>query len=139
MDVVQNDIKPANIFLRGSSVFIAGEKCSIYLSLFKFASHTVIKVTNLFVYVDQLDFGIATLHGAQNFLFTPRFASSGVHMRPIARYPIDDLESLVYTIWYIAGVPMVSSGEYEGFGLFQSYKDGTAKSRLMVCKKDISN
>lgn len=35
---------------------------------------------------------------------TPRFASANFYEgKP--RYPMDDLESLIYSMWYIAGVP----------------------------------
>ncbi|XP_031624043.1 casein kinase I-like [Contarinia nasturtii] len=100
MQVVHNDIKPENIFLRDSNVFIG-------------------------------DFGIATFKGAQNYRCTPTFASSSFHMKENARYPIDDLESLVFTMWNIGNVPMDPSGEYEGYALCRSYTEGTTESRLL--------
>lgn len=54
----------------------------------------------------KLDFDLSTLNGTQNEGHTTLFASSNFYLEK-DRMPMDDLESLVYSIWYIADVPMV--------------------------------
>lgn len=48
------------------------------------------------------------------------------------RQPMDDLESLVFSIWYIAGVPLGISNEAEGKVLSNEKKSGNGKARVLV-------
>lgn len=53
---------------------------------------------------------------------------------------MDDLESLIFSIWYIGGVPMCRSDDYgnpEGYVLYKCLQNGSgqAESRMRVCKK----
>lgn len=52
------------------------------------------------------DFDLATLNCNTWFEgHTPRFASMNFYeTKP--RYPMDDIESLIYSMWFIAGVPI---------------------------------
>lgn len=64
---------------------------------------------------------MATLNGKQNFGITEMFGSSGFFRRQ-DRYAIDDLESLVFSIWNVAGVPMDPSGKPDGLILAECTK-----------------
>lgn len=51
---------------------------------------------------------------------------------------MDDLESLVFSIWYVARVPqdrrhLIGETKPEGFTLHQSYQLGKAKEKMLVC------
>lgn len=48
------------------------------------------------------------------------------------RYERDDLESLVYTTWFLAGCDSLRS---DGFELFQSKRKGEAKTKMMVSEE----
>ncbi|XP_031619303.1 casein kinase I-like [Contarinia nasturtii] len=72
--VLHNDIKPENIFLRGSEVFFS-------------------------------DFHLSTLNGYQKRPCSPMFGSASYYAG-FDRDPMDDFESLLYSIWYIGNVPM---------------------------------
>lgn len=69
---------------------------------------------------------------------TPMFASSAYYDR-LVRYSVDDLQSLAFSIWYIAGVPMgrIDGDEPEGRALSKSMKKGDAVSTMLVCIETI--
>lgn len=56
---------------------------------------------------------MATLNGRKHFGNTEMFSSSGF-FRKQDRHSIDDFESLVFSIWNVAGVPMDPSGKPHG-------------------------
>lgn len=64
---------------------------------------------------------MATLDGYQDFGH-PMF-------RKKKRYPIEDLESLVYLMWDIAGIGLLNPIAYD---LFKTDEKTTAESMLMV-------
>lgn len=45
------------------------------------------------------------------------------------RYERDDLESLIYTIWYLVGCDSLG---YDGNELLESKRKGAAKAKMMV-------
>lgn len=85
----------------------------------------------------SLDFDLSTLNGEQNWGHTPTFASIGYYQIQ-DRHEMDDLESLIFSIWYIAGVPMCRSDDYgnpEGYVLYKCLENGNeqAESKMRVC------
>lgn len=71
--------------------------------------------------------------------YNTMFCSSSIPANRF-RYAIDDLESLVYSIWYVAGVPMDkslinNSFEPEGFIMYQSEKRGEVREKMKVSSK----
>lgn len=52
------------------------------------------------------------------------------------RYAMNDLESLIYTIWYVAGVPQdrkyfIGPRQSESY-LYKSYQNENAKDKVLV-------
>lgn len=84
-----------------------------------------------------LDFDQANLNDEQRGGHTPMFASSNWYGLQ-NRYPMDDLQSLVFSIWYVADIPMSRSSneQAEGSILLDNLLEGTAKSKMMVCNKN---
>lgn len=84
------------------------------------------------------DFDLAAVNGVQNDGHTPMFASRNLFAKQ-SRCPMSDLESLVYSISYLAGVPLSLDMNDEilpeGYVLFQNLKKGRkfARSHIMVC------
>lgn len=83
------------------------------------------------------DFDAAALNGETRFQGTRMFASSTTFDQRVEavgiRQPMDDLESLIYTIWYVDGVPMgraFGRDFPEGYALLKSKKAGQAESRM---------
>lgn len=78
---------------------------------------------------------MATLNGGQNWGHTKMFASTAFHANR-DRYPIDDLESLVFSMWYIAGIPLGTSNtleeEVEGKILMKMKNAGKGRDRVLV-------
>lgn len=77
------------------------------------------------------DFDIATLNGAYTNDGTLKYASSRYHDGKKQRYELDDLESLMYTMWELAGC--IGYKPY-GLGLLQSKNENRVKSKVMVSK-----
>ncbi|XP_031636953.1 uncharacterized protein LOC116349589 [Contarinia nasturtii] len=102
-EILHNDIKPANIFLKDLKVFIG-------------------------------DFDYATLDFGQTIGHSPIFASKNFYNSK-NRYPMDDLESLCYSMWYVTGVPMVrtleNDAESEGCMLSRCTTNAAKKERMM--------
>lgn len=48
---------------------------------------------------------------------------------------MDDIQSLLFTMWYVAGMPPDESGDHEGYVLLESIRMGNAKSKMLVCIK----
>lgn len=69
------------------------------------------------------------------------WASSGYYGGKV-RTSIDDLESLVFSMWYVAGVPVgqvfVADEQPEGFVLSELKKSGKAEARMHVSRDVIS-
>lgn len=125
--MVHNDIKPQNLFFRGSEVFIAGKIQMIYFYLFFW--HII---TSLF----KSDFDVATLNDVQNDYGTALYASKNFwHEKD--RTAMDDLESLLYTMWSVAGVPVGGpDGNYpEGRSYLDHYLNYTEDRWMMVCNE----
>lgn len=83
---------------------------------------------------------MATTNKIQNGCFSPLFASANFYGKR-DRHPMDDLESLVYSMWYIADVPMIrhlEEGEAEGALLNKCNKD-QAEARVLVNKNPLNN
>lgn len=85
----------------------------------------------VFLSFSVLDFDMATLNGKHHFGNTEMFSSSGF-FRKQHRYPIDDFESLVFSIWNIAGIPMDSSGKPDGLILAECTKIEDAEKFMKV-------
>lgn len=84
----------------------------------------------------KLDFDLATLNGDQNQARNFEFGSLGFHQGHESR-AIDDFQSLVLTIWHIAGIQMGEtttdgSAKPEGLVLCEKRKIGEAESRVKV-------
>lgn len=101
--------------------------------------HNDIKPDNIFFRGEKVflaDFDLSTLIDMQNEGHTPMFASKNFYIEK-ARSPMDDLESLTYTMWYIADVPMVrdwESKEFEGFLLSKCNKKQAIARMQVSCK-----
>lgn len=82
------------------------------------------------------DFDVSSLNGAAFWCYSQLFASSSKFEFKV-RYAMDDLESLVYTMWYVAGFPM-DPKKPEGSNLadFKKRGDAEAKAEMMVLKKN---
>lgn len=78
---------------------------------------------------------MATVNGSKCTGHSEMFASTGYYENRI-RNAMDDLESLVFSIWYIAGIPLGISNEHiqeaEGKVLSREKKAGKAKERVLV-------
>lgn len=85
--------------------------------------------------VSKSDFDWAALDFGQTLGESPVFASRNFCMG-LDRYPMDDLESLVYTMWYVTGVPMArtleNDAESEGCELSRCRTKVAAEQRMMV-------
>lgn len=99
--VLHNDIKPQNLFFRGHKVFISGKLNQAIFETF----HLKIFL-NSEILLFESDFDLSTLNGERNWGCTAVFATARYYGNH-TRHPMDDLESLVYSIWWISGVPMV--------------------------------
>lgn len=88
----------------------------------------------------RLDFDAATLNGKQTTMSTTMYASSEFYADR-KRYEIDDLESLVFSMWYVAGVPIglpfINGEEPEGYVLCECKKMGKAEARMQVSKNNL--
>lgn len=73
------------------------------------------------------------MNAAQNDFGTEFFASAN-YFANRNRTAMDDVESLLYTMWSVSGVPMGGpSGKYpEGKALLQSLNDGTQEAWMLV-------
>lgn len=121
--VVHNDIKPDNMFLRGSDVFIGGKYRTISETSFTVLSVELKKISYVSFLESNFDCEYACGH-------TAKYASSSIFTSPPSkRYERYDLESLVYTTWFRAGCDSLRSDDYE---LFQSKTKGEAKTKMMV-------
>lgn len=78
------------------------------------------------------DFDVSTLNGKAFWCYSSMFSSSSKYALK-TRFAIDDLESLVYTMWYVAGFPM-DPKKPEGSNLadFKNKGDAEAKAEMMV-------
>lgn len=74
---------------------------------------------------------MATVNGSPSTGHSEMFASTGYYENRI-RNAMDDLESLVFSIWYIAGIPLGISNEAEGKVLSREKKAGKAQERILV-------
>lgn len=85
----------------------------------------------------KIDFDQATLNGKQNMGNTAMWASSGYYGGK-NRTAVDDLESLTFSMWYVAGVPVgrafVGNEQPEGFILSELKKTGKAEARMNVSR-----
>lgn len=83
------------------------------------------------------DFDSAEVNGLRTVDHSKVFASSGFY-EGRDRYAIDDLESLVFSMWYIAGIPLGTSNENaeksetEGRVLLKALKADKAAERVLV-------
>lgn len=87
------------------------------------------------------DFDLATVNGDPQNGCTLKFASRNLFANK-SRSAIDDLESLVYSMSFLAGVPFEPARNHEqfpdglpeGYVLFENLKKGKkfARSRIMV-------
>lgn len=78
----------------------------------------------------ESDFDCAVLKGEYSYDYTAKYASSSMFMSSIPkRYERDDLESLIYTIWYLVGCDSLG---YDGNELLQSKQKGEAKAKMVV-------
>lgn len=83
----------------------------------------------------RIDFDVASLNVHQNWGHTKKFASTAFYeIRD--RYPIDDMESLVFSMWYIAGIPIGISNIFgkrtEGEVLMKMKRAGKGRERVLV-------
>lgn len=142
-NVIHNNIQPENLFLRGSEVFIGGKPLSIHISLrnnFKNVECWVLssqKKKKLVLFLDS-DFDEAAIDGSNRSLgYSNMFASTGFYENR-HQYPMDDLESLVFSIWYIASVPLGITNETvkqpEGQVFMKVKKAGKARERVLVSR-----
>lgn len=87
----------------------------------------------------DLDFDLSALKGREDddSFATELFASSN-YFQNEDRHPMDDIQSLVFSMWYVAGIPMSRSPneEPEGSILSDCIENGEAKSRMMVIVTD---
>lgn len=74
---------------------------------------------------------MATTDGFQHKGHTEKFASSGF-FRNQDRYAVDDLESLIFSMWDIAGVPLVEDKPY-GRTLSEFTEKQDAEAKVKVC------
>lgn len=81
--------------------------------------------------VIKIDFDLATSNGEQIPGSTAMWASSGYYAKK-KRTSMDDLESLVFSMWYVAGVRV--GPEPEGSVLCECKKRDTAEARMQVSR-----
>lgn len=78
---------------------------------------------------------MATVNGNPSTDHSEMFASTGYYENRV-RHAMDDLESLVFSMWYIAGIPLGISNEHtqeaEGKVLSTEKKAGKGKERVLV-------
>lgn len=84
----------------------------------------------------ESDFDLATLNGKQNDYATALYASKNFWQEK-NRTAMDDLESLLYTMWSVAGVPVGGPyGKYpEGRAHLDRYLEYKEDEWMMVCNK----
>lgn len=84
----------------------------------------------------ESDFDASTLNGNQNEYGTALYASKNYWLEK-PRTAMDDLESLLYTMWSVAGVPVGGpDGNYpEGIEYLDRYLKYTADAWMMVCNE----
>lgn len=96
---------------------------------------------------DETDFDLSTIGSSQTEAHTKMFASSGFYANeddtPCTRGAVDDIESLVYSMWYVAGIPVgrpyFADEKPEGMVLAQCKRKDEiqgstlAEFRLKVC------
>lgn len=88
-------------------------------------------------YFEKLDFRLAATNGILDpGGFTKQFASSNVFAKQ-DRCAMDDMESLLFTIWYVAGVPQdrkfyIGPRQPEGLVLYNGYRNGKANDKMLV-------
>lgn len=121
MNVIHNDLMLDNLFFRGSELFIGGKCFSMAKTIVSIHQHCV-----QFFFGFLLDFNLATLDGYQD-LGHPMFKKK-------KRYPIEDLEALVYLMWEITGI---GSLDPMGYDLFKNDMKRTAESKVMVSNEII--
>lgn len=87
---------------------------------------------NLTIYFfSKPDFDLASFENQQLWGGTKLFASSNWFATPRRnRHQIDDLESLIFSIWHVAGVP--GDGVPEGLVLSECKVNGTAEAKMKV-------
>lgn len=78
----------------------------------------------------ESDFDLATLNGQQHKGNSIFFASSNFFAGK-NRSSIDDIESLIFSMWYIAGISGESSIP-EGLVLFECKQNGKAEAKMKV-------
>lgn len=85
------------------------------------------------------DFNTATFFGHKAAGYTPKFVSSNHYLNENhgIMYPKDDLESLIFSLWYIAGVPMDRPSfsiycEPLGKTLAECKKNGNVEEKILV-------
>lgn len=85
------------------------------------------------------DFGTSTLYGYQNMMYTRKFSSVNMFNLnvPHFRFAMDDFQSLVFTMWYIARVPRnrymyIGLCKPEGKSLAGSLKKGIAAAKIKM-------
>lgn len=122
---MHNDIKPGNLFRRGAKIFIGGKSCKKNVKIIPILNNITIH------FISKSDFDSASFDDKQHRGFTARFASSNFFAKK-PRHQIDDLESLVFSIWYIAGVLGGPKPVPEGFVLSKCKKNGTAEAKMRV-------
>lgn len=84
----------------------------------------------------KTDFNVATANGASGQGHSAWFASSKFYLNQ-TRHPMDDLESLVFSLWYVAGVQwdkpsLLSLRRPEGLTLAECKINGTAHKKMTV-------
>lgn len=88
------------------------------------------------LYLLESDFDYATLDWRQTIGHSPIFATRNFYTES-NRYPMDDIESLIYSMWYITGVPMVrtleNDAESEGCMLSRCISRASVLEQMKVC------
>lgn len=81
------------------------------------------------------DFDKAALNGKRTIDHSKVFASSGFY-EGRDRYALDDMESLIFSMWYIAGIPLGEKNENvkqsEGRVLLKAFQAGKGTERVLV-------
>lgn len=128
---MHNDIKPRSIFLKDNDVFLSGMPYAFprkYILLVVF----VMKIG--FFLSRKIDFNSVSLDEKDRGGHTQQFASSNFfRYRP--RVAMDDLESLVFSLWNVADIPrdkFVFFSKPEGETLAECKFNGTAKVKMEV-------
>lgn len=84
----------------------------------------------------ESDFDYATLNWDHTNGYTALFATRHFYVGK-DRYPVDDIESLIYSMWYVTSVPMVreleGDAESEGCMLSRCATKGLVLEQMKVC------